>query len=81
MHGFYQQIHFICVYHSYIRSRKFSFPKRSAVIIVMFRYELCLASWDIIQHENDPNCVWDLWKEMSLKISDAHAPVRKGNTK
>ena len=29
-----------------------------------------------MSHEHDPNCAWEIWKEMFLKITDAYEAVR-----
>ena len=67
--------------------RKLCVPKRNSNIMTSrqfrnfdanaFRYDLNLAPWHIIQNDENPNHAWEIWKEIFLKISNIHAPLRK----
>ena len=73
--------------HSLIFSvRKFSLPKRSPLIVQsrqfrnfdgdLFRTDLSLVPWHLVDYELNPNSAWEMWSNMFLKICDFHAPKR-----
>ena len=64
--------------------RKLCIPTRTPNIIIsrqfrnfdpnMFREDLALAPWHIIENEKNPSYAWKIWRDMFLHISDRHAP-------
>ena len=66
--------------------RKFSLPKRSPLIVQsrqfrnfdgdLFRTDLSLVQWHLVDYEVDPNSAWEMWSNMFLKICDFHAPKK-----
>ena len=41
-----------------------------------FRYDIACQNWQIINNYDDPNDMWDAWKNLFLFCVDKHAPLR-----
>ena len=39
-----------------------------------FRYDIACQNWQIINNYDDPNDMWDAWKNLFLFCVDKHAP-------
>ena len=41
-----------------------------------FRYDISTLDWDRVNNYDDPNVMWDVWKNLFFQIVDKHAPLR-----
>ena len=69
--------------------RKFSIPRKKSKYITTrqfkkfkvdeLRKELKKAPWDTIlnNHQDNPEVMWNKWKEIFLTIADNHAPLKR----
>ena len=41
-----------------------------------FRYDISTQDWDRVNNYDDPNVMWDIWKNLFFLCVDKHAPLR-----
>ena len=46
-----------------------------------FLRELKLIPWGKVENEENPDCMWELWKDMFLSVADQHTPLKTKRVK
>ena len=56
--------------HSTLTYRKFN-----NFVFARFRNDISIQDWDRVNNYDDPNVMWDIWKNLFFQCVDKHAPL------